>query len=147
VPKTPEAWAALDWEEVDPKTLPPGTTLPGCRYLRTTHPLLLQDAVDWVGLSTDMDPEKIFFIPAVPSDTHGPSLGTSEPIQPKPATEAWLILGPASKDDGTLVPWTAFPGRMAAPVPMTATSKERLDLKGTPFAVKYYSKETLELCS
>lgn len=144
VPPSPDAWAVLDWVEVDPATLPAGTTLPGCRYFRSTLPLLICDAVEQIGLSCELDRSKIFLVPG--TDSHGPYLATTQEIPKKPATEAWLVMGPASKEDSTFVPWTAFPGRMAATIPATTRLIEELDLS-RPYAVKYISKETLELCA
>lgn len=143
IPPSPNAWAHLDWVEVPASELPAGTTLPGCRYLRSTLPLLIRDAVEQIGLSTEIPHDKIFL---VKGGSHGPYLATLEELPKKPATEAWLVLGPAGKEDSTLVPWTAFPGRMAATIPPTTESIEQVDLN-LPYAVKHVSKETAELCA
>lgn len=143
IPPTKEAWAVCGWEEVPADQLPAGTALPVCKYYRTRLPLLLVDAVEHVALAPAFDRTKIFL---VPGGSHGPYLATTEELPKLPATEAWLILGPASKDDGTLVPWTAFPGQMAATIPAHVEKIEDLDLT-KPYAVKYVSKETAEFCS
>jgi hypothetical protein len=72
-----------------------------------------------------MDRSKIFL---VKNGYVGPYLATTEPLEKKPATEAWLVMGPTSKTDSTFVPWTAFPGRIAAPIPPATEQIEEIDL-------------------
>lgn len=143
VPPSPSSWAVLGWEEVDYDAMPPGTALAGCRYFRSTHPILIDGSVEHVGLSSELDRERVFLVTGGP---HGPYLATTQELPQKPATEAWLILGPAGGGDMNYVPWTAFPGRMAAAIPPTTEKIEELDLT-RPYAVKYISKETAELCA
>jgi len=143
IPPSPNAWAVLDWVEVPASELPAGTTMPGCRYFRTTLPLMICDAVEQIGLSTEIPHDKIFL---VKGGSHGPYLATLEELPKKPATEAWLVMRPAGKEDSTFVPWTAFPGRIAATIPPATQDIKELDLS-QPYAVKHVSKETAELCA
>lgn len=147
IPSSPDVWAVMGWHELDPYCLPRGTTLPGCRYFRSTNPLLLAGAVEHIGRSgaSGIHSDKIFFVSA--TDSHGPSLGTHEPIPQKPARAAHLVLGPAAKDDPNLIPWTAFPGEVSVPIPPEATSLDGIDFYCEDYAVKYYPKETAEPCS
>ncbi len=144
IPWSPDTWSVLGWWEAHPDAdLPPGTYNPACRYFISEHLLLVDGAVEHVARSTSFKPADLRLAQGV----HGPELITTTPLPQFPAHKAWLILGPASKEDSTLVPWTAFPGEMAAPVPPGTTDIAQLDTARVPYAVKYYSEETLKLCS
>lgn len=145
IPTSVHAWAeAIAWREVPHDQLPPGTAKPECRYFKTNDCGLLDGAVEHVGLSTDVPRGKIFSV----NGAHGWGLMTTQELPKQCATEAWLILGPAFPDDKTLVPYTAFPGRMAAAPPADWDGDlAKLDLETVPYGVKYVSPETADLCA
>lgn len=145
IPASVYAWAAgLVWREMPADQLPPGTAKPECRYFKTNDCGLLDGAVEHVGLSTELPRGKVFSV----RDGHGWALATTQELPKRSATEAWLVLGPAFPDDKTLVPYTAFPGRMAAAVPADWDGDlAKLDLETVPYGVKYVSPETAELCA
>lgn len=143
VPPNPDAWAALAWREVPHDQLPPRAANPTCRYFKTNDPALLDGAVEHVGLSTDIPRGQVFSS----RGPHGWQLVTATELPRRCATEAWLVLGPAGRDAG-LIPWTAFPGRMAAaPPPDWDGDLSKLNLEEVPYGVKYVSPETVRLAT
>lgn len=143
IPGSVSAWAAgVAWRRVPHDQLPPGTANPACQYFKTNDPALLNGAVEHVALSTMLDRSLIH----AGAGPHGRYLYTTQELPKCSATEAWLILGPAAKDDPKLIPWTAFPGRMAAaPPPDWDGDLQKLDLENVPYGVRYISPETVEL--
>lgn len=105
----------VEWEEVPHDKLPPASWLSFCRYFRTVSPFILRGAVERVAILNELPAELQAQVSLVKS-AHGYDLvlpaGTV--LSEKPAEEAWVILGPASKEDPTLIVWTTFPGRLAA---------------------------------
>jgi hypothetical protein len=128
------------FEMVAPEQLPAGCYIPGCLYFRTTAPHVLQGAVEQVAALTELPPhlrEKV----RMEMGPHGPVLLVDEYLPIRPAKEAWLILGPLSREQrDTMIPWTAHPGRLVAGID-SEIAKHPADLAGLlalnlPFGVK-----------
>lgn len=140
IPSSVLAWSCgVDWREVPHDQLPTGAGKSFCRYFKTNDPALLDGAVEHVALSTQIPRGEI----QSTQGEHGWQLVTRLPVPKASATEAWLVLGPAGPKDPELIPWTAFPGRMAAaPPPGWDGDLSKLDLEETPYGVKFQPPES-----
>jgi hypothetical protein len=128
------------FELVPKEQLPEGCSIPGCLYFRTTAPHVLQGAVEQVAALTEL-PQHLREKVRMEMGPHGPELRVDEYLPVRPANEAWLILGPLSRDQpNMMIPWTAYPGRLMAGID-TEIAKHPADLAGLlalnlPFSVK-----------
>jgi hypothetical protein len=144
VPRGPDWFLKRFWVEVPAVDLPTGAALPICRYFRTVDMDVLDGALESVAVLNEL-PEHLQKLVQLVKSPHGYDLvmpaGTALPQ--KPACEAWLVLGPAGKNDETLIVWTAFPGRLAGGFDPDVTGFdgriESVDFT-RPYAVKVLAK-------
>lgn len=141
VPRTPQDFIdpRNQFEMVPPDQLPKGTYWPGCIYLRSTAPHVIDDAVEEISSLPDLPPE-IQKTVRIETGPRGPELVTDANLRIGPAHEMWLLLGPVSKTDGRLIPYSVYPGRLARGLNPelgdNMTDVKALIASGIPYSVK-----------